>query len=467
MTTRLLCLLVLLTSLTAAAQDDVLMKPVKLLSRSANIMAPFVKDSVLYFSSDKKVEFLVNYLDQNNRHFYKLYQVPLKNRLPAGDPALVFANGSSFHQAAITEHPGDHTLLVTQSYYPTIKRVRQSRKINPISVFQYSSGDRNIGRARPLSLNVTRNSNIAYPAFLNNGEVVIFVSDMQGGFGGSDLYFSRRINEGWSEPMNAGSVINTPGNESFPYVSASGKIYFASSGRADSQGMDIYSTSLSDKGFAPPERLDSIYNSGRDDFGLFLSDDEQWGFLTSNRDGNDQIFYFESLFPNFPVSEPYEEDSFCYSFYENSTENYDTLQFGFKWNFSDGTTLQGLEVDHCFKEAGKYQVTLDVFDRVSGDNLFTVSDYEMDLIPKPQIHISLPEQVRKGVKVFIEADASTVESIQSTEYYWVIDNKVKLKGQMVSYVFPQAGIYRIQCGIMDAQDPGNKVSTYREIVVVD
>lgn len=463
---RLLCFLLLLTS-PALWGQDVVVQPVKLLSGSSNMMAPVVLDSVLYFSSDKKVNLFVNYLDQDDNQFYKLYQVPLKNKRPSAPASLLFPKGQPFHQAAITANPFDNTFLVTQSYYTTVQRARQSNRINPLTIVQMGRNAKGNGRAKPMPLNMTRGNNMAYPALTNDGETVIFVSDMQGGFGGSDLYFARKTSEGWSEPMNAGSVVNTPGHESFPFVAASGKIFFASSGRPDSEGMDLYYTYLTDKGFTAPVRLDSLYNSSADDFGVYFSHDEQWGYLCSNRDGIDQIYYFESLFPQFPVAEPFEEDNYCFTFYESSTENYDTLQFGFRWNFSDGTTSLGMTVDHCFAGPGQYKVSLDVFDKVSGDELFTVSDFDMDLAPKPQVRITIPETVKKGVAVYMEADASAVVGLEPADYFWIIGEQVKLKGQVVAHVFPQAGSYVVQCGVVDANNPDNKVCTYREIVVVD
>ncbi len=466
MAARFLCLLMLLTSLTVSGQD-VMVQPVKLLSGSSNLMAPVVLDSVLYFSSDKKIDLLVNYLDQDDNHFYKLYQVPLKNRRPSGVSSLLFPKGQPFHQAAIAANPLENNFLVTQSLYTTVQRVRQSNRVNPLTIVQVGLNAKGNGRAKPMALNVARGNNMAYPALSNDGKTVFFVSDMEGGFGGSDLYFSTKTPEGWSEPTNAGSVVNTPGNENFPFVAASGKIFFASAGRPDSQGMDLYYTYLTDKGFAEPVRLDSLYNSDKDDFGVYVSHDEQWGYLCSNRDGKDQIYYFESLFPQFPSAEPYEEDNLCFSFYESSTENYDTLQFGFRWNFSDGTTQLGMEVDHCFASHGLYKVSLDVFDKVSGEELFTVSDFEMNLTPKPQVGITMPVTVKKGEMVTFSADASSIEGLVPTGYFWQIGPQVKLKGQVVSHLFPEAGSYMIHCGVVDANNPDNKVCTYREIVVVD
>lgn len=91
----------------------------------------------------------------------------------------------------------------------------------------------------------------------------------------------------------------------------------------------------------------------------------------------------------------------------------------------------------------------------------------MDLAPKPQVRITIPETVKKGVAVYMEADASAVVGLEPADYFWIIGEQVKLKGQVVAHVFPQAGSYVVQCGVVDANNPDNKVCTYREIVVVD
>ena len=56
-------------------------------------------------------------------------------------------------------------------------------------------------------------SNTAVPSFSADGHLLFFNSDRPGGFGGSDLYVSRRTNKhddfGWQEPVNL-AVINSP-----------------------------------------------------------------------------------------------------------------------------------------------------------------------------------------------------------------------------------------------------------------
>jgi len=69
-----------------------------------------------------------------------------------------------------------------------------------------------------------------------------FTSNRPGGFGGADIYISRRLpNGGWGEPQNAGPQINTPGDESCPFIHADNQtLYFTSSGHLGYGGEDLF-----------------------------------------------------------------------------------------------------------------------------------------------------------------------------------------------------------------------------------
>jgi hypothetical protein len=60
------------------------------------------------------------------------------------------------------------------------------------------------------------------PALSPDGHRLYFGSDRDGGFGGNDLYVSRRRDRrddlGWLEPRNLGSAVNTPDNETCPEI---------------------------------------------------------------------------------------------------------------------------------------------------------------------------------------------------------------------------------------------------------
>lgn len=464
MTNRLIYFLFLLISGNLLAQDFRI-EPVILLSGHSNIMSPVVIDSVLYFASDKKSDLMVTYLDENDNYFYKVYQVPIKNKLPKGRPSLFSENWFPFHQTAVTRIPNENAMAITQNLYASPDVAKRPNKTNPLVISKITKSNKGISRSKALGITIPRGSSMGYPAFTDDGKLMFFVSDMPGGMGGSDIYYCTKIEQGWTLPQNAGPNVNTEGNESTPFVSKSGKLFFASSGRENNGGMDLYFSSITPSGLSKSRQLDVPFNSDGDDFGLFFSDDEQWGYLCSNRDGKDAIYFFESLFPLFDESHEYEEENYCFTFYESSTENYDPNEFGFKWKFSDGKSANGTEVDHCFDGPAIYHVSLDVYDRVSGDELFTVSDYELNLERKEQVFIQIPATVKAGSVVQMSADDKSIVRFRPNNYFWEIDGGIKMQGIQQTHRFLLPGTYKVKCGVVNPMNPDDKICTYKEIVV--
>ncbi len=75
-----------------------------------------------------------------------------------------------------------------------------------------------------------------------DGKQLYFTSNREGGYGGLDIYVSRRTADGrWGEAVNLGPVINTPLMEDAPYLTADGKkLFFASQGHYNMGGFDIF-----------------------------------------------------------------------------------------------------------------------------------------------------------------------------------------------------------------------------------
>ena len=142
--------------------------------------------------------------------------------------------------------------------------------------------------------------NCAHPAVSLDGKTLYFTSDMPGGFGGLDIWYSKLGDDGkWSTPLNMGEKINTKGNEMFPYVAFNGLFYFSSNAQEGLGGLDIYEAKIKTDG-----TVGKIYNMGipvnssADDFGIIFSDDMKSGYLSSNRkNGNmdDDIYSFSVL----------------------------------------------------------------------------------------------------------------------------------------------------------------------------
>ncbi len=138
---------------------------------------------------------------------------------------------------------------------------------------------------------------VAHPAISPDGLKLYFVSNMPGGFGGYDIWYIERktTTDKWSEPINVGDVINTRGNEMYPYVRKDGVFYFSSDGHHGMGGLDMYRINKDPKGKDQIVNLMYPMNSSGDDFGIVFENGLERGFLSSNRKGSkgyDDIWQF-------------------------------------------------------------------------------------------------------------------------------------------------------------------------------
>lgn len=136
-----------------------------------------------------------------------------------------------------------------------------------------------------------------HPAISPDGKQMYFSSNMDGGEGGWDLYVVNYVRRGktWSVPLNLGPTINTKGDEMYPYLHTDGTLYFASNGHVTLGGLDIMFSTGSGQEWTTPENMKSPVNSGGDDFGVWLAEDKESGYFSSNRDGgrgSDDIYHF-------------------------------------------------------------------------------------------------------------------------------------------------------------------------------
>ena len=167
------------------------------------------------------------------------------------------------------------------------------------------------GTPQLLQVKIDSNNSIVHPALNDDETVMIFSSDISGGYGGWDLWITvKERRNTWSEPMNLGPLVNTPGDEFFPYLAEDEVLYFASDGHVGMGGLDIYKTSEDENGaYISPINLKSPINSSGDDFGMIVEKGGEKGYLTSNRvkwkdsktgkertsKGGDDIYQFELL----------------------------------------------------------------------------------------------------------------------------------------------------------------------------
>ena len=109
-------------------------------------------------------------------------------------------------------------------------------------------GENRYGNVRPLSDVINTPEDESSVLIHPDGQTLYFSSQGHPGFGGEDLFVSRRDANGeWGKPLNLGYPINTVRNENSLLVSAKGDLaYFASDREGGQGGLDLYSFYLPD-----------------------------------------------------------------------------------------------------------------------------------------------------------------------------------------------------------------------------
>ncbi len=100
-----------------------------------------------------------------------------------------------------------------------------------------------------LGATINTSSDDQCPFIHADNQTLYFVSNGHQGYGGNDLFVSRRgANGEWEKPVNLGYPINTIDDEGTLFVAADGKTAYYASDRSDSKGgLDIYSFELREK----------------------------------------------------------------------------------------------------------------------------------------------------------------------------------------------------------------------------
>ncbi|WP_148041251.1 OmpA family protein [Rufibacter immobilis] len=234
--------------------------------------------------------------------YLQLYQAERQSNKTWG-PITPLENGinTQFHNATATFSPDLEEIFFTRTKRVK-KRVLPQELTEEGSWQRYSKNDDFIDRLEIYTATLKKGKwqdvkpfihskgdvySVGHPALSPDGKILYFVSDMPGGQGQTDIYYSvRQANGQWSDPVNAGPVINTPGKEVFPVVHADGTLFFSSDGHLGMGGLDIFSAKGSANQWQKVQNLYYPFNSPRDDFGLIYEKDGKNGYLSSNRGGD-------------------------------------------------------------------------------------------------------------------------------------------------------------------------------------
>ena len=291
----------------------------------------------IVFNADKEV-FLPNRKSQwTGRSYLNLYFMQKDEEGNWLDPELLKGDISGpFHDGPATFNKEGDVVYFTRSNYFRRKVKVDENNVSNLKIFRAELVGDKWKNLTEFPFN-SDDYSVGHPSLSTDGKTMYFVSDMPGGFGGTDIYKTTLVDGAWTTPENLGPVINTPGNEMFPYIHDDGSLYFSSNAHNSMGGLDVFITYFTGEKWAQPENLNYPINSSGDDFAFTINPETRLGFVSSSRAGNDAIYKFKKNDPTFRL-------------------------FGIAKKKDSDETVAGVTVQIINEETG------DVIDQISGED---------------------------------------------------------------------------------------------------
>jgi outer membrane protein OmpA-like peptidoglycan-associated protein len=168
-----------------------------------------------------------------------------------------------------------------------------STKIAVVSLFKAELVNNEWTNVEPLPFSSELYSTM-HPALNNDETKLYFSSDMPNSIGSFDIFYVDILGDNtFGEPVNLGPAINSKHREQFPFITKDSTLYFASNGKHGFGGLDLFSSTVKDSTFLEALNLGESINSEKDDFAFVVIDSLNTGYLSSNRDGVDNIYAFK------------------------------------------------------------------------------------------------------------------------------------------------------------------------------
>ena len=247
-------------------------------------------DNNLYFASARNGA-RKNY-GWTDEPFLDIYKADFNTDGTITNASTVTELNSKWHDGPITiSSDGKTAYFASESYkekVSTPKDKKANAKFSQVYLFNATKAGDKWGNISSLPFNDKAFSN-SNPSLSSDGKTLYFSSNRPGSVGGTDIWkVAINADGSYGDPQNLGNKVNTEGNESFPFIADDNKtLYFASSGKQGLGGLDIYKIDLSG---GDATNLGKPVNTEKDDFSFTFNESKKIGFLSSNRNGNDDIF---------------------------------------------------------------------------------------------------------------------------------------------------------------------------------
>lgn len=189
--------------------------------------------------------------------------------------------------------------------YTTMYFTKRPKKNDAEKIYQAEYSSENANKSgwviynNPLDF-CNDNSTYTHPSLSANGEIMVFASNRKGTVGGLDLFITRKEGMNWSSPENLGELLNTTGNELFPFIDSENNLYFSSDGHKGFGGYDVFISRFNGKDWNKPANLTQFINTENDElaFTLNRNDGKSAFFTTRQKSGKKLLQLYRVTFKN-------------------------------------------------------------------------------------------------------------------------------------------------------------------------
>ncbi|MCO6175390.1 OmpA family protein [Flavobacterium sp. NRK F10] len=209
---------------------------------------------------------------------------------------------SKYHEATPIFTKDGKTMYFTRNNFLNGKKSKDNDQAILLKLYSATKSGDQWGNIIELPFNSNDHS-VAHPALSPDEKTLYFASDMPGTLGQSDIFKVSINSDGtFGTPENLGSEVNTEGKETFPFITDTNELYFASDGHPGLGGLDVFVTQLKENSTTGTvKNVGEPVNSAMDDFAFYIDTQSKTGFVSSNRKednlGYDDIYKITEIKP--------------------------------------------------------------------------------------------------------------------------------------------------------------------------